>query len=184
MMFLDGEFTPETLIDDRARGILIASVQRSARPVRCADVLAAAIRSGNAPISEILADALAGETTLPAVADALAPDWSSVPSAATARLPRSDFTPGLLRALDEFGAVLRGSEGVLSQFAPELLVHLVLLNLNEAEKRLSPALDVARAAALFRARLMQAMNAGARLADEPRGEPAAGHPSEPAGEPL
>jgi ATP-dependent Clp protease ATP-binding subunit ClpC len=157
LLFHNGQFSPELLPDPRARAVLTAAVTHVAIPVRGWNFLAAAIASGDATIVRILSQALP-KGVGPEKLIQLPGDGQSCFQANDRQPNREAFSPAALRSLDEFQAVLRGSGGVFSEVALELLLHFVLSHLEEDEKRVCPEFDATKAAALFRDHVVRVMD--------------------------
>src|SRR5262245_38928540 len=124
--------------DPRARRALAEAVHAVGAVVRDIDLVAAAIRAADAPVLEVLARALRAGTAADLHSALPAPG----PDGSRRSRGRDGFAPNALRAIDEFGAVLRGSAGVLDGVALELLLHFALTHLSADERATIAVLDV------------------------------------------
>jgi ATP-dependent Clp protease ATP-binding subunit ClpA len=158
MLFQHDFFSPELIPDARTRTVLCAAVERGNQPVQPGDVLVAAVQHGGNDVVLTLSQALPPGCSLEGILQAVEAHRPPSGGKTEQRLSRESFTRALLQALDEFQAVFRGSGGVLDRVALPLLLFCVLAHMDEQERRLLRPLDVARAAALFRAQVAQAID--------------------------
>jgi ATP-dependent Clp protease ATP-binding subunit ClpA len=129
--------------------VLASAADQAGEFVHPADFLAAALAAGDPAVLAAFSNALRPGGSLEELMAVLPPRREGGESGDYAKRPRQAFTPQALRVLDEFSAILSGSGGVLERVALELLLHLSLTSLSEAERQVLARLDVPRAAGTF-----------------------------------
>jgi ATP-dependent Clp protease ATP-binding subunit ClpC len=170
MPFRNGHLAPETVADQRTQRALAEIMIESGDVVRGIDLVLAGLKTGDEHIHAIFGQAMR-QGTIPTLIAAL---QRPLATRGGTPLSRDDFAANALRALDEFGAVLRGGSGVLDSVALELFFYFVLTHLSSDEVAALPGLDVSAAAQLFRNQVAAVM--------DPRGNPTSADFQRPTGD--
>lgn len=158
MTFHPNIFQSALGMDRRVRAALSAAAESAGAVMRPRDVLAGAIRQGDAAVLEVLTQALRPGQALPEVLEALEAERESGAGFPFPPLEgRKTFAPELAQALAECEAFVRASGGAAEGIALEALLHRLLASGGECA-RLAPALDAARARALFQEKIEPALN--------------------------
>jgi ATP-dependent Clp protease ATP-binding subunit ClpA len=169
MIFHHAIFSPEFIPDPRLRAVLTDAVAGASDVVRSTDVLAATIRLGDIRVAAILSGSLRNGATLADVLQGITPVSAPSRPERPAQQTRDAFAPRLLKALDEFEAVLHEGGGLFDQVALELLLHAVLTNLAEEERHALAGLDSAAVLNQLRGPLARA--AGGQAGGDPEPTP-------------